>query len=189
MILILLGFHGFWNQHSLMTTKLLFTREQKHMIVYESAHFTLTILSILSAKTKEAFTALPPLWFYYTYFGETYPNSRWKGIVQNYCEKKKKRSRFLFFLDCTKSIWKFARLQYYYRKLKLLWFKMSSSRKKVRIHNPWGLRTYKLITFSTFEVRIHIWVWININIPSRHLVDEKCFLQKEELLLLLLNSS
>lgn len=29
------------------------------MIVYECAHFTLTILSILSAKTKEVFTAFP----------------------------------------------------------------------------------------------------------------------------------
>lgn len=49
------------NQDSVMTTKLPFKREQKYMIVYESAHFTLTILSILSAKTKQAFTALPPI--------------------------------------------------------------------------------------------------------------------------------
>lgn len=60
---------------------------------------------------------------------------------------------------------------------------------KVRIHNPWAQCTGRLITFSTFEVRIPIWVWININISSQHLIDEKCFLQKEEILLLLLNSS
>ena len=62
-------------------------------------------------------------------------------------------------------------------------------KEKVRIHNPWAQCTCRLITFSTFEVRIPIWVWININISSQHLIDEKCFLQKEKILLLLLNSS
>lgn len=124
-MLIPLGFHSFWNQHSAMTRTLLFKKNTCKSLSMDLLAFPYLIYIICHNSITLT-----------SYFKEKHTNIRWNGIVQDYCGRKK--PYFLCFLDCTKSIWKYAGLQYYYRKPKLLWFEMSSSRKKSEfiIHGP-----------------------------------------------------
>lgn len=124
-MLIPYGFHSFWNQHSAMTTTLPFKRNTCISVSKDLLAFPCLIYIICHNSITLIF-----------YFKEKHTNIRWNDLVQDYCGRKK--IYFLCFLDCTKSIWKYAWLQYYYRKPKLLWFEMSSSRKKSEfiIHGP-----------------------------------------------------
>lgn len=119
------GFHSFWNQHSAMTTTLPFKRNTCISVPMDLLAFPYLIYIIC----HNSITLI-------SYFKEKHTNIRWNDLVQDYCGRKK--AYFLCFLDCTKSIWKYAGLQYYYRKPRLLWFEMSSSRKNSEfiIHGP-----------------------------------------------------
>ena len=125
------AFHSFWNQHSAMTTTLPFKRNTYILVSIDLLAFLYLIYIIC----HNSITLI-------SYFKEKHANIRWNDLVQDYCGRKNKQTNkqtyFLCFLDCTKSIWKYAGLQYYYRKPRLLWFEMSSSRKKSEfiIHEP-----------------------------------------------------
>ena len=174
-MLIPLGFHSFWNQHFAMTRTLLFKKNTCKSLFMDLLAFPYLIYIICHNSI---------LWFLIL-----------KKSIQildgmTLC-RITVAGKTLIFCDFWTVPKAFENMQVFNiikgSQIALIWNVII--KEKVKIHNPWAQCTCRLITFSTFEVGIPIWVWININISSQHLIDENCFLQKEEILLLLLNSS